>query len=79
MVTTLADMDGKESFDASSLGQADEVTGLPLHSSFCYTVSATRCHSDSLEQDSNNELSNQNLLKTAIMGKQHMVSPSIAA
>ena len=26
VVTTLADMDGKESFDASSLGQADEVT-----------------------------------------------------
>ena len=25
VVTTLADMDGKESFDASSLGQADEV------------------------------------------------------
>ena len=25
VVTTLADMDGKESFDASSLGQCDEV------------------------------------------------------
>ena len=25
VVTTLADMDGAESFDASSLGQADEV------------------------------------------------------
>lgn len=30
VVTTLADMDGKESFDASSLGQCDEVSAIQL-------------------------------------------------
>lgn len=33
VVTTLADMDGKESFDASSLGQADEVSTNSSHRS----------------------------------------------
>jgi len=41
VVTTLADMDGKESFDASSLGQCDEVpaTLLCVLSVLCFYLS----------------------------------------
>jgi len=46
VVTTLADMDGKESFDASSLGQCDEVPAtqpcmLSAHwTNLCYVSAA---------------------------------------